>query len=42
MSATSTLAPPTSARDGFLQKPFSLHAFADSVRQILDSDTRKS
>jgi CheY-like chemotaxis protein len=39
MSATSTLAPSNSARAGFIQKPFSLHAFADSVRQILDGDS---
>jgi two-component system, cell cycle sensor histidine kinase and response regulator CckA len=41
MSATSTLAPSTSAHAGFIQKPFSLHAFADSVRHILDSDATK-
>ena len=37
MSATATLAPSQSARDGFIQKPFSLQAFADQVRLTLDS-----
>ena len=38
MSATATMAPSTSAREGFIQKPFSLHAFADRVRHILDGN----
>jgi DNA-binding NtrC family response regulator len=37
MSATSTMAASVSSRVGFIQKPFSLQAFATHVRHILDA-----